>query len=179
MSKVVWTGNIVRRRLVAIEKGMARSYFGLDADKFTILVMGGSQASSRINFAFAGVFRQIPWRQQCQAVHLCGEADKQLLEAEYGSSINSVKLIGFLSEMEYAYSAADLVVCRAGATTLAELAAYRLPAVLIPYPYAYGHQELNARIFVKKGAPWLSLRNKSRQGHCCGQLKRQQRIWRI
>lgn len=149
--KVVWTGNIVRRSLVRIEKRSARRHFGLDPDKRTILVMGGSQASRRINFVFAGVFKDLPWRDECQVIHLCGEADRHALEREYAGSIRSVRLIGFLREMEYAYSAADLAICRAGATTIAELAAYRLPAVLVPYPHAYGHQEFNAKVLSGKG----------------------------
>ncbi|HOU35807.1 MAG TPA: UDP-N-acetylglucosamine--N-acetylmuramyl-(pentapeptide) pyrophosphoryl-undecaprenol N-acetylglucosamine transferase, partial [Candidatus Omnitrophota bacterium] len=149
--RVVWTGNVVRSSLVRIEKRSARRHFGLDPDKRTILVMGGSQASHSINFVFAGVYRGLPWRDECQVIHLCGETDRQALEREYAGSIRSVRLIGFLREMEYAYSAADLAICRAGATTIAELAAYRLPAVLVPYPHAYGHQEFNAKVLADKG----------------------------
>ncbi len=64
----------------------------------------------------------------------------------------------YLHDIEKAYSLADLIICRAGATTLAEIGAYGLPAILIPYPYAtHNHQEVNARIFTREGAAILIL----------------------
>mgnify|MGYP001766979514 CR=1 FL=1 len=153
--KAFWTGNIVRRSLVRIDKREALCHFGLEPDKTTILVMGGSQASRRINFGFAKAFKEMSWQRKCQVIHLCGEADKDGLAREYAACEKSVRLLPFLSQMQYAYSCADLVVSRAGATTIAELIAYRIPAVLVPYPYAYNHQDANARILSDAGCAAL------------------------
>jgi len=71
------------------------------------------------------------------------------LKEAYKDFTGNVKLFDFFQEMQYAYSAADLVVTRAGATTISELILFRLPAVIIPYPYAYQHQSANARILEK------------------------------
>jgi UDP-N-acetylglucosamine--N-acetylmuramyl-(pentapeptide) pyrophosphoryl-undecaprenol N-acetylglucosamine transferase len=150
-SSVVWTGNPVRKSLVAVDKARALEYFGLAAGKRTILVMGGSQASRQINSGFAGAFKALRFRDDVQVIHLCGAADKEGLEKAYAPCGNSVRLVPFLSDMQYAYSAADLAVSRAGATTIAELSAYRMPAILIPYPYAYAHQERNARVLERAG----------------------------
>jgi UDP-N-acetylglucosamine--N-acetylmuramyl-(pentapeptide) pyrophosphoryl-undecaprenol N-acetylglucosamine transferase len=86
---------------------------------------------------------------------LCGSEDEKDLEKEYGDCVKAVRLLPFLSQMQYAYSAADLVVSRAGATTIAELMAYRIPAVLVPYPYAYNHQDANARFLCEAGCAAL------------------------
>ena len=150
-TKVVWTGNIIRRSLVMIDRRDARMYFKLDPDKRTILVMGGSQASRRINAGFVEAFRVLPHRRRYQVIHLCGEADKDDLEKAYAGCEAEVRLITFLNEMQYAYSASDLAISRAGATTVAELTAYRLPAILIPYPYARRHQDENARVLAQAG----------------------------
>ena len=153
-SKSVWTGNVVRKSLAVIQKDKALEHFGLRQGKKTILVMGGSQASRRINFGFASAFKVLSGRDQVQVIHLCGEADKAELEKEYEACASSVRALPFLSEMQYAYSAADLAVSRAGATTIAELMAYRIPAILVPYPYAYAHQDANAQILVEAGCAY-------------------------
>jgi UDP-N-acetylglucosamine--N-acetylmuramyl-(pentapeptide) pyrophosphoryl-undecaprenol N-acetylglucosamine transferase len=150
-SKLVWTGNALRRSLSVIDKNKALEYFGLRTGRKTLLVMGGSQASRRINFGFASAFKNLHGRDGVQVIHLCGEADKAGLEKEYAACSSNVRLLPFLNEMQYAYSAADLVVSRAGATTIAELMAYRIPAILVPYPYAYAHQDANARVLVRAG----------------------------
>ncbi|MFA6384425.1 MAG: UDP-N-acetylglucosamine--N-acetylmuramyl-(pentapeptide) pyrophosphoryl-undecaprenol N-acetylglucosamine transferase [Candidatus Omnitrophota bacterium] len=150
-ANVVWTGNPVRKSLVAVDKISALGHFGLSAGKFTILVMGGSQASRNINYGFARAFLALRSGGSLQVIHLCGTADQEGLQKEYSSCWDSVRLVAFLKNMEYAYSAADLVISRAGATTIAELMKYRLPAVLIPYPHAYAHQDQNARVLALAG----------------------------
>ncbi|MDP2831540.1 MAG: glycosyltransferase, partial [Candidatus Omnitrophota bacterium] len=72
--------------------------------------------------------------------------DLAVLKEKYAASGLTYKLFDFFLQMQYAYSLADLVVCRAGATTIAELQKFRLPAILIPYPFAYAHQSANGRI---------------------------------
>jgi UDP-N-acetylglucosamine--N-acetylmuramyl-(pentapeptide) pyrophosphoryl-undecaprenol N-acetylglucosamine transferase len=150
-TKLVWTGNTVRASLADIDRNKALEYFGLSAGRITILVMGGSQASRRINFAFALIFKALAASKSVQVIHLCGDADIHDLEREYGAHNASVRLVSFLSEMQYGYSAADLVISRAGATTVAELMRYRKPAILIPYPYANAHQDANAQFLAAAG----------------------------
>ncbi|MCU0650816.1 MAG: UDP-N-acetylglucosamine--N-acetylmuramyl-(pentapeptide) pyrophosphoryl-undecaprenol N-acetylglucosamine transferase [Candidatus Omnitrophica bacterium] len=150
-SKLVLTGNPVRRDLTVIDKAHAVEYFKLKPGIKTLLVMGGSQSSRKINFGFAQAFKKLGLQDSLQVIHLCGTIDKKELESEYGRDIAGVRLVEFMNDMQYAYSASDLAVCRAGATTIAELVKYRLPAVLIPYPYAQAHQTANAQVLEEAG----------------------------
>jgi len=151
-NKIVFTGNPLRSRLVRADKEKCREFFVLDQNKFTILVMGGSQGSMRINRAFLKALSGFPGRDKLQIIHLSGFLDKAQLNREYSHLGVSVRIFHFLDEMEYALSLADLAVCRAGATSIHELAHYRLPAILLPYPYAYQHQSANARVLAEAGA---------------------------
>ncbi|MFH1640975.1 MAG: glycosyltransferase, partial [Candidatus Omnitrophota bacterium] len=149
--KIVVTGNPMRKDLSRIDKNKALDYFSFDKKKFTILVMGGSQGSHRVNTAFLKAVSKIPDKSRLQVIHLSGAEDYgSLKEAYKGLNINA-ELFGFLASMQYAYSACDLVLSRAGATTISEIIFYRLPAIIIPYPFAYQHQLDNAKILEKKG----------------------------
>jgi len=145
-SKIVLTGNPMRRELKSFDRPRALSFFGFDEDKITILVMGGSAGSHKINTSFLGAVSAMPDALRLQIIHIAGSTDFQFLESAYKRLNLKVKLFIFLKEMQYAYSASSLVICRAGATTMAELALYRNPAILIPYPFAYQHQLTNAKI---------------------------------
>jgi UDP-N-acetylglucosamine--N-acetylmuramyl-(pentapeptide) pyrophosphoryl-undecaprenol N-acetylglucosamine transferase len=146
-AKLVVSGCPLRRRLRRLPKKEALAYFGLAADKFTLLVMGGSQASQRINREFLRCLTLLENKSALQVLHLGGAKEEVSLRQAYNSwgEVN-FRLFPFLEAMEYAYSAADLAICRAGAVTISELAFFRLPAILIPYPYASGHQLANARL---------------------------------
>jgi len=144
--KIVITGNPLRRRLKKINRQEALRFFGFNEDKFTILVAGGSQGSHRINMCFLEALSKLSGHAKFQVVHLCGAKDFDLLMEKYEDLDLKFKLFAFLKEMQYAYSAADLVISRAGATTTAELLFFELPAIIIPYPYAYAHQVNNAQV---------------------------------
>ena len=146
-SKIVLTGNPIRTELVRVDRKRALDFFGLE-DKFTVLVTGGSQGSSRINQYF---FKAVEGLAQLQVIHICGAPDAARLKEDYKGARIEARILPFLKEMHYAYSAADLVVCRGGATTIAELCHFALPAIIIPYPYAYAHQLENAKILEKQG----------------------------
>ena len=124
---------------------------GLDNNIFTILVMGGSQGSNRINEVFLSAASGMQASDKVQVIHISGEKDYEILKKSYEGLKLKVKLFGFLQDMEYAYSASDIVVSRAGATTISELMLYNLPAILLPYPFAYKHQLNNARVMETKG----------------------------
>lgn len=149
--KCVFTGNPLRSSLVIENRQDAQRFFGFD-EKFTILVVGGSQGSQRINSVFT---RAAPWlekRTDFQCVHITGGRDFLSLQKSYRYTTIKHRVFDFLPQMQWAYSAADLVICRAGAGTITELAYFRKAAIVIPYPYAGGHQVENAHMLAKNKA---------------------------
>lgn len=127
----------------------ARRELGLDAAKKTVLVFGGSQGARGLNLQAPALLAAL----DVQILHLAGKNDAAEVEKRYGATKLRAKVLPFLDRMELAYAAADAVVCRSGASTIAELAAQGLPAVLVPFRFAAGnHQELNARVVEKTGA---------------------------
>lgn len=150
-NKIVVTGNPLRKNLLRIDKTKALGFFGLNPDKFTILVMGGSQGSHSINKAFLKAVSLIPDKSCFQIIHLCGPADYEFLDKGYKELGIGFALHRFLGPMEYAYSASDIVLSRAGATAISEIIFFGIPAIFIPYPYAYKHQYKNAEILEKSG----------------------------
>jgi len=145
-NKIVFTGNPLRGNLVKVDKTKCREFFVLEENKFTILVMGGSQGSLRINQGFLKALAALPGRKNLQVIHLSGSYDEAKLSREYADLEVKARIFPFLNEMEYALSLVDLAVCRAGATSIQELIHYRLPAVLLPYPFAHQHQMVNAGV---------------------------------
>jgi len=150
--KITLTGNPIRPELRKVNRSEALNYFAFAKDRFTILVMGGSQGSERVNKYFLKAVSVINKRHNLQIIHISGIGDNAFLLDSYKSLNVNVKLFSFLREMQYAYSASDLVVCRAGATTIAELIDFALPAVIIPYPFAHKHQLDNAKFIQGLGA---------------------------
>jgi len=149
--KIVFTGNPLRSQLKRIDRKEALAFFGFQESGFTILVMGGSQSSHKLNVFFSNALADLRTEFKLQIIHICGSQDYSLMQEFYRNFNGKVKLLEFLEEMQYAYSAADLVICRAGATTIAEIIYFAKPAVLIPYPYACQHQSINAEFLLKRG----------------------------
>lgn len=147
--KIVLTGNPLRKEMVRIDKASAREFFGLSRDKLTILVTGGSQGSQHINFAASDALISLFSSADFQVIHICGNKDYELLDKKYKDFKSKVKLMPFSDKMQYAYNASDLAITRAGATTVTELIYFNLPALVIPYPFAYAHQYNNAKILQK------------------------------
>jgi UDP-N-acetylglucosamine--N-acetylmuramyl-(pentapeptide) pyrophosphoryl-undecaprenol N-acetylglucosamine transferase len=144
-SKITATGNPIRNDLMRIDRIRALDFFGLK-ERFTVLVMGGSQGSKRINKFFSEAAKRIILESDFQVIHICGNDSVDEIVDAYRQAGIAANVTAYLQQMQYAYSAADLVVCRAGATTISELSYFALPAIIIPYPYAYAHQVENARI---------------------------------
>ena len=155
-SPCITTGTPVHKNLGAlIDKAEALKAFQLDPTRKTLLVMGGSQGAAGINqilYKAAPLLKDEPF----QIIHLTGERDDRLAAANYQRENIPHYVAPFYYTMEEAYSAADLVVSRAGAASLSELSYFGLPSILIPYPYATDdHQTFNAKIFSNAGAAEL------------------------
>ncbi|MDD5409137.1 MAG: undecaprenyldiphospho-muramoylpentapeptide beta-N-acetylglucosaminyltransferase [Candidatus Omnitrophica bacterium] len=155
--KVVLTGNPLRKDLVKVGRKEVLDFFDFKEGKFNILITGGSQGSHKLNTVCCAALTACHKRNDLQLIHISGEQDLALLKQSYAQAQITHKVFGFFPDMQYAYSIADLVVCRAGATTIAELQRFGLPALLIPYPFAYGHQLNNARVLLEGGSALLIL----------------------
>lgn len=149
--KLVLTGNPLRQQIKKIDQEKAREFFGLAKDKFTILVMGGSQGSRQINSGFLSAVTGLNNPSAVQVIHLAGPQDNADIQEGYRKINLAAKVFDFLGDIEQAYSSSDLVICRAGAATVSELIFYQLPAIISPYPFAYSHQLENALVLKNKG----------------------------
>jgi UDP-N-acetylglucosamine--N-acetylmuramyl-(pentapeptide) pyrophosphoryl-undecaprenol N-acetylglucosamine transferase len=160
LSKTHVTGTPVRSGLRRWESQQARQSLGLRRGLFTVLVMGGSQGARAINQAVIEALPRLA--VETQFFHLCGGgADVELLRAAYARHGVVARVEPFWQAMDLAYSAADVVVSRAGASSLAEIAHYGLPSVLVPYPQAAGaHQQRNAEAAVNAGASQMILQER-------------------
>jgi len=146
------TGTPVRTELIRLDRADARRKLGLREDLATLLVMGGSQGASGINQA---LIKALPFLQglPLQIIHLSGTRDERLVADNYRRENVPAYIGAFHHRMEEVYSAADVVVARAGAASLAEFAAFSLPSILIPFPYATDdHQTRNAEIYAHADA---------------------------
>jgi UDP-N-acetylglucosamine--N-acetylmuramyl-(pentapeptide) pyrophosphoryl-undecaprenol N-acetylglucosamine transferase len=153
--RLLLAGNPVRARLFGVPREAARRRLGLAPGKQTLLVMGGSQGALALNQVLHAALESVRARGiDLQVVHLTGVAHlPAALEWREAGRSRSYRPIGFTDQMEDAYGAADFVVARAGGSTLAELTALGLPAILVPYPHhADGHQQANAAVLAEAGA---------------------------
>jgi UDP-N-acetylglucosamine--N-acetylmuramyl-(pentapeptide) pyrophosphoryl-undecaprenol N-acetylglucosamine transferase len=155
--KIVLTGNPLRRSLVRLDKKEALDFFKFKEGKFTVLITGGSQGSHRLNAVCLEALSACQEKDNLQIIHISGKQDFSWLKAGYTCPGLKYNLFDFFPQMQYAYSAADLVICRAGATTIAELQKFSVPAILLPYPFAYAHQLANARVLKNIGAAEILL----------------------
>ncbi|MBV8671460.1 MAG: UDP-N-acetylglucosamine--N-acetylmuramyl-(pentapeptide) pyrophosphoryl-undecaprenol N-acetylglucosamine transferase [Candidatus Eremiobacteraeota bacterium] len=152
------TGIAVRPELYTpIPKAEARRSLGLAPERFTLLVFGGSQGARSINLATSGMVARRRLPPDWQILHLTGRRDYDWMVAERKRepNENNYHLMPYLDRMALGYWAADLVLCRSGASTLAEVCTVGLPAIFVPYPHASeDHQRANADYFVDRGAAW-------------------------
>lgn len=151
-ARTEFTGTPIRAELKRIDRGEARRKLGLREDLRTLLVMGGSQGASGINQA---IIKSLPslQGQALQVIHLAGARDERLAADNYQREGIPAYVAAFHHAMEEVYSAADFAIARSGAASLAELAAFALPSLLIPFPYAADdHQTRNAEIFSRAEA---------------------------
>ena len=154
---VVVTGTPVRPQFQPRHAAACRVALGLEPNRPTILVMGGSQGASGINDLMIAALPFLAKRDpQPQFFHLSGPADVEKVRKAYAEKNLRAVVHGFFGEMELALGAATVAVSRSGASSLAELATVRVPSVLIPYPAATdNHQFFNAKAFEETGAGHL------------------------
>lgn len=152
-AKTVVTGLPIRPEIMSIpDKADARSKLGIDPDKFTLLVFGGSQGARTLNNATVSALprlRELP----LQVLHQAGKRNfDEVAESAKSAGWNDYHLRAYLDDMAAAYGAADAVVCRSGASTVCEITVVGLPAVFVPYPFAItNEQRLNARYVADRG----------------------------
>jgi UDP-N-acetylglucosamine--N-acetylmuramyl-(pentapeptide) pyrophosphoryl-undecaprenol N-acetylglucosamine transferase len=152
-AKTYLTGNPIRRMITEGKREAALEFFKLNPEKATVLVLGGSAGAAAINNAVLNALNNmLDIREEVQFLHQTGERDYEGVRRAYRKLEFTAMAAPFVYQMAEAYAAADLVISRAGATTLAELTALGKPSIIIPYPYAAGHQEFNARKLLESGA---------------------------
>ena len=154
VNQVHWTGNPVRRELLEYSDCQAAQEPGAAANGlFTILIIGGSQGAHRINLAVIESLEHLKDTEHLHFVHQTGEADELQVKAAYRRNNFKCTVQSFFNNMGELYSQADLLICRAGATTVAEIAALGKAVIFIPFPYAAdNHQVLNAGSLSNEGA---------------------------
>ena len=154
--KIIFTGNPVRKDLLnaANERAEGIAFYGLDANKKTVLITGGSLGAGSINKAMVRWLEKIAGWKNVQVIWQCGSYyHKELEEQLKGRMPENVKFMPFLKRMDLAYACADLVVARAGAGTISELCLLGKAVVLVPSPnVAEDHQTKNAMALVNKQA---------------------------
>lgn len=133
-------------------KAQARAHFGLHPHAPTVLVFGGSQGAQTLNTAFSGAAEALG-RAGVGVLHAHGS--KNTLAVQRVPGAPEYRAVPYLERMDLAYAAADLVVCRSGAMTVAEVSAVGLPAVFVPLPHGNGEQALNAQPVVGAGGAQL------------------------
>ena len=144
-------GTPVRSGLSRVGREDGCKHFGLDPSATVILILGGSLGASSLNRAIAAIVPEI-LRRGIRVVWQTGGAEEHDYRARFGASGVGV-IARFIDDMGHAYAAADLVVCRAGASTVAELTALGKASILVPYPHAAAdHQTKNARAMEAAGA---------------------------
>lgn len=147
---VVVIGYPFRSNFKCLDRKMALEYFGLNQDKKTLLVMGGSQGARSINSAILNHCENL-LKFGIQIIWQTGESDYENISSAIRN--DSVRILKYIDEISYAYSAADVLLCRAGISTLTEAAFFGLPMILVPYPYSSdNHQMKNAESLVNKKA---------------------------
>jgi UDP-N-acetylglucosamine--N-acetylmuramyl-(pentapeptide) pyrophosphoryl-undecaprenol N-acetylglucosamine transferase len=167
LPRAVFTGNPVRAEVRAIDRGRdrarARAKLGIDDGRLLVAVFGGSLGARRINDAVLGAAERWIDRGDVALRHVIGERDwdryrdrADALAAAGGPARIQYQPVVYEDDMPTLYAAADIALCRSGATSVAELAAVGLPSVLVPLPGAPGdHQSANARYLVDAGAAVL------------------------
>lgn len=153
---ITLTGLPVRKQISQVNKAEARRKLNIKSDHFTLIAFGGSRGAASINEAMLSMIKRMR-NDDMQIIWITGDDNYQDIMAQIAdesvAATGKINIYPYMYNIEEALAVADLAVCRAGASTISELAILGLPAILIPYPYAAdNHQEKNARALVAKNA---------------------------
>lgn len=149
--RTVFSGNPVRKKLLTTEKSEGLKYFGFSEKLPVLLVFGGSGGARAINEVFSNICEEFSLKTNVQIIFITGKRDFEEISKRVRMS-DRLKVLPYLEEMEFALSASDFAVSRAGAMTLTELALTETPGIVIPFPFARdNHQFKNALYLKNKG----------------------------
>jgi UDP-N-acetylglucosamine--N-acetylmuramyl-(pentapeptide) pyrophosphoryl-undecaprenol N-acetylglucosamine transferase len=159
-ARVEVTGNPVRPAVLTADRARGRQSLSLPAESTVMLVFGGSRGARHLNSAIVSLRSRLSEISDLNIIHIAGAAEaatvRAALDAAGGDMDGRWRVLEYVDDMGSALMASDLVVARAGATSIAEITALGLPAVLVPYPYATDdHQTKNAATMVAHGAAEL------------------------
>ena len=158
-NKTQFIGNPICPEIITATRKEGIKRLNLDKDKFTILFLGGSQGAHNLNKAAIESIKLLDKekiRNNVQVIFITGKNDIEWVKKSLKFLRIKSLAFSYLKEIQYAYAASNLVICRSGATTIAEITARGLPAILIPYPYATReHQYENGKVLQAKGAAHL------------------------
>lgn len=154
LKKGAWVGNPVRAEIAAVEPPHTR-LAGREG-RLRVLVVGGSLGATALNSIVPQALARIPEAERPVVTHQAGRNQFEALKHSYAAAGVDGELVDFIDDMDARYASADLVICRAGATTVAELAAAGAASLLVPFPHAVDdHQTGNARFLAERGAAML------------------------
>lgn len=153
--KIIFTGNPVRQDLYksTVDRNEAKASFGIQNDHKTVLIFGGSLGARQINESVEGAIDMIKKHEEINFIWQVGKMYFDEFNCGVVAALPNVTVLPFIERMDFAYAAADAVVCRAGALTISEIALINKPAILVPSPHvAEDHQTKNAMALVDHGA---------------------------
>lgn len=155
-SRLVLTGNPVRASVFEATREQGREYMGIDDDQLVLVVFGGSLGARHINTAVCSLAKELLDHPKLHIWHIAGPKEYETVHEQLDLSPEDAAryhVIGYENQMGKVLAGCDMVVARSGATSLAEISALRIPALLVPFPFATAdHQTTNAREFVRAGA---------------------------
>lgn len=157
--KLILTGNPVRSAVLKATREEGRDYLGIPQDATVLLVFGGSLGARHINTAVVEMKEELLALPDVYIIHITGPKELDTVKEQLALTPEEEKryqVMGYQDHMGETLAAADLIVSRAGASSLAEISARCIPAVLVPFPYATAdHQTINATEYVNRGAAYL------------------------
>jgi UDP-N-acetylglucosamine--N-acetylmuramyl-(pentapeptide) pyrophosphoryl-undecaprenol N-acetylglucosamine transferase len=154
LKKGEWVGNPLREAF--LRQPAPEQRFAGRSGPLKLLVVGGSLGAKALNDIVPQALSRIPPAQRPRVVHQSGAKQIDELHANYAAARVEADLTPFIEDTASAYAEADLVICRAGASTVTELAAVGAPALFVPFPFAVDdHQTTNAKFLVDAGGGWL------------------------
>jgi len=164
--KTLVVGNPIGKFTSNMYKQACYKKFGLDKDKKTLLIFGGSQGAFSLNTWVTGILAELSHFEDWQVIHITGDIGYEKLMKKYKKMKIASVVLPFLFPMDYAYLISDLAIARGGALSLSELSFWGIPSLIAPYSYAKNdHQKYNAIYFQEKGGAYLLEKMDMRENH--------------